>query len=181
MVRLMLVAAIMLGTLALLVSNANAQQVSIVALGASNTYGKGLGKHPGGVDPGRAYPAQLQAMLKAKGYNVNVKNAGVPGDTTGGMLARLGSAVPNGTQVVILQPGGNDARRGISAGQRSADIAEIQRRLQARGVRVILLERIRSLTPPASRDPDGQHFDARGHAAVAAHLVPQVIAAIGKQ
>jgi acyl-CoA thioesterase I len=67
MVRLMLVAAIMLGTLALLVSNANAQQVSIVALGASNTYGKGLGKHPGGVDPGRAYPAQLQAMLKAKG------------------------------------------------------------------------------------------------------------------
>lgn len=137
--------------------------------------------NPGGVEPGRAYPAQLQAMLKARGYNTTIRNAGVPGDTTSGMLARLGSAVPNGTQVVILQPGGNDARRGISAGQRSANIAEMQRRLQARGVRVIVLERIRSLTPPASRDPDGQHFDARGHAAVAAHLVPQVIAAIGKR
>lgn len=181
MVRLLVAASLAFGMLVLPASKADAQQVSIVALGASNTYGKGRGKHPGGVDPGRAYPAQLQAMLKAKGYDARVRNAGVPGDTTGGMLARLGSAVPNGTQVVILQPGGNDARRGISAGQRSANIAEMQGRLQARGVRVILLERILSLVPSASRDPDGQHFDASGHAAVAAHLVPQVIAAIGKR
>ena len=180
MVRLIVAAAIVLGTLALPVSQADAQQVGVVALGASNTYGKGRGQTPGGVAPGQAYPAQLQAMLKARGYNVSVRNAGVPGDTTAGMLARLGSAVPNGTQVVILQPGGNDARRGIGAG-RAANIAEIQRRLQARGVRVIVLERIRSLTPRASRDADGQHFDSRGHAAVAAHLVPQVIAAIGKR
>jgi acyl-CoA thioesterase I len=179
MVRLMTAAAIAFGMLALPASPADAQQAGIVALGASNTYGKGRGQHPGGVAPGRAYPAQLQAMLKARGYNVSVRNAGVPGDTTAGMLARLGSAVPNGTQVVILQPGGNDARRGIGAGQRAANIAEIRRRLQARGIRVIVLERIRSLTPRASRDADGQHFDARGHAAVAADLVPQVIAAIG--
>lgn len=181
MVRLMVVAAIVLGTSTLPASKADAQQVSIVALGASNTYGKGRGKTPGGVEPGRAYPAQLQAMLKAKGIDARVRNAGVPGDTTGGMLARLNSAVPSGTQVVILQPGGNDERRGIGAGQRAANIAEMQRRLQARGVKVIVLERIRSLTPQASRDPDGQHFDARGHAAVASHLVPQVIAAIGKR
>ncbi len=181
MVRLMVVAAIVLGTSTLPASKADAQQVSIVALGASNTYGKGRGKTPGGVEPGRAYPAQLQAMLKAKGIDARVRNAGVPGDTTGGMLARLDSAVPSGTQVVILQPGGNDERRGIGAGQRAANIAEMQRRLQARGVKVIVLERIRSLTPQASRDPDGQHFDARGHAAVASHLVPQVIAAIGKR
>ncbi len=181
MFRWMTAALIVFGVLALPASHADAQQVSIVALGASNTYGKGRGQTPGGVDPGRAYPAQLQAMLKAKGYDARVRNAGVPGDTTGGMLARLASAVPNGTQIVILQPGGNDARRGTDAGQRSANISEMQRRLQARGIRVILLERILSLVPSASRDPDGQHFDARGHAAVAAHLVPQVIAAIGKR
>ena len=178
MVRLLVALSLVLATVALPSSNAAAQ---VVALGASNTYGKGRGQHPGGVEPGRAYPAQLQAMLKAKGRNVTVRNAGVPGDTTGGMLARLASAVPNGTQVVILQPGGNDARRGISAGQRAANIAEIQGRLKARGVRVILLERIGSLVPRGSRDPDGQHFDARGHAAVAAHLLPQVIAALGKR
>lgn len=159
---------------------AEAQQVNVVALGASNTYGKGRGKTPGGVAPAQAYPAQLQAMLKAKGYNARVANAGIAGDTTAGMLARLASAVPNGTQVVILQPGGNDARRGVGA-QRAGNIAEIQSRLAARGIKVILLERILSLVPSASRDPDGQHFDARGHAAVAAHLLPQVIAAIGKR
>jgi hypothetical protein len=73
------------------------------------------------------------------------------------------------------------SRRGVGAGQRAANIAEIRRRLAVRGIRLIVLERIRSLTPRASRDPDGQHFDARGHAAVAAYLVPQVIAALGKR
>jgi acyl-CoA thioesterase-1 len=179
MLRSIVAATIALGAWALPAAKAETQQIGIVALGASNTYGKGRGQHPGGVEPGRAYPAQLQAMLKARGYNATVRNAGVPGDTTAGMLARLDSAVPPGTRVVILQPGGNDARRGTGA--RAANIAEIRRRLGARGVTVILLERIRLLTPPASRHPDGQHFDARGHAAVAAHLVPQVIAAIGRR
>lgn len=179
--RLMLALSLALGAAALPASDVDAQQAAVVALGASNTYGKGRGQTPGGVAPGRAYPAQLQSMLKAKGYKLTVRNAGVPGDTTGGMLARLDSAVPNGTQVVILQPGGNDARRGVGAGQRAANIAEIQRRLGTRGVRVILLERIGALVPRGSRDPDGQHFDAQGHAAIAAHLLPQVIAAIGRR
>jgi acyl-CoA thioesterase I len=177
MIRLMVMVAVVIGSFSLPVSTADAQQVGIVALGASNT----SGKTPGGVESGRAFPAQLQAMLKAKGIDGRVTNAGVAGDTTGGMLARLDSAVPNGTQIVILQPGGNDVRRGISASQRSANIAEIRRRLEARGVKVIVLERILSLVPAASRDPDGQHFDAQGHAAVAAHLVPQVIAVIKRR
>ncbi len=45
MIRLMLAAAIVLGMFALPASEAGAQQVSIVALGASNTYGKGRGQH----------------------------------------------------------------------------------------------------------------------------------------
>ena len=181
MTRLLAAVAIACGAIAAPAPEASAQQVNIVALGASNTYCKGRGRTPGGVEPGRAYPAQLQAMLKAKDYTARVRNAGVPGDTTTGMLARLGSVVPAGTQIVILQPGGNDRRRGVSAGQRAANVAEIQRRLAARGIKVIVLERILALVPSGSRDPDGQHFDARGHAAVAAHLVPQVIAAIGRR
>src|SRR3974390_3285553 len=73
-------------------SAANAQ---VVALGASNTAGKGVSSQD-------AYPAQLEAMLKAKGYAVSVINSGINGDTTPGMLARLDSAVPKGTRVVIL-------------------------------------------------------------------------------
>src|SRR5437016_235203 len=77
----------------------------IVALGASNTAGFGASF-------GQSYPAQLEAMLKANGYKVQVVNAGIPGDTTRGMLARLDASVPADARIVILQPGGNDLRFG---------------------------------------------------------------------
>src|SRR6202041_1599698 len=49
----------------------------VVALGASNTEGHGVGSS-------EAYPAQLERMLQAKGSSMHVSNAGVYGDTTGG-------------------------------------------------------------------------------------------------
>ena len=83
-------------------TNANAQ---IVALGASNTAGYGVGA-------AAAFPAQLQEMLRANGRPMSVTAPGVSGDTTAGMLARLSSAVPNGTKIVVLQIGGNDRSKG---------------------------------------------------------------------
>ena len=64
-------------------------------------------------------------MLRARGSGLRVTNAGVFGDTTDGMLARLSSAVPDGTKIVILQFGGND-RGKISRAMRQANIANIQ-------------------------------------------------------
>ncbi len=160
-------------------SATQAASVNIVALGASNTYGKGRGSHPGGVPQAQAFPAQLQAQLKAKGIDARVRNAGIPGDTTGGMLARLNSAVPNGTQIVILQTGGNDARRGVG-GEAAGNVAQITSKLQARGIKVILLDRISAYAPASTRDPDGQHYNAQGHAAIAAGLLPRVLAASGR-
>ena len=151
-----------------------AAEVRIVALGASNTYGSG--RHSGGVSPSQAFPAQLEAMLRARGIAARVSNKGVPGDTTAGMLARLDSAVPEGTAVVILQPGGNDARR-AGSGNSATNIAEIQRRLAARHIPVIMLTNPGRIAPKDFRDPDGQHFNARGHAAIAGWLAPQVAAA----
>jgi acyl-CoA thioesterase-1 len=159
--------------------SADAATVTIVALGASNTYGKGRGAHPGGVPQAQAFPAQLQGLLKARGIDARVINAGIPGDTTGGMLARLDSAVPSGTRVVILQTGGNDARRGLGA-EAAGNTARITGKLQARGIKVIMLDRPGAYAPASTRDPDGQHFNAQGHAAIAAGLLPQVIAAIGR-
>jgi acyl-CoA thioesterase I len=144
-------------------------QSTIVALGASNTYGKGVGTS-------LAWPARLQAMLKSKGINARVINAGVNGDTTGGMLARLGSAVPPGTRLVILAPGGNDMRRGL-AHERAGNIARIEKRLAAQKTGVIVLE-FSSLRP--ERGPDGIHFTAGGHARIAAAVLPRVVAALGR-
>ena len=52
--------------------------------------------------------------------NARVANAGINGDTTAGMLRRLDRAVPAGTRVVILQPGGNDAPQGRRGAARRA-------------------------------------------------------------
>jgi acyl-CoA thioesterase-1 len=91
-----------------------ASQAQIVAFGASNVAGKG-------VWPGQAWPAQLEEMLKARGYNVRVKNAGKSCDTTSGMLHRLNFAIPSGTKIVILDMSGgyyNNAK-GIQQRDRS--------------------------------------------------------------
>jgi len=157
--------------------SAYAAPLNIVALGASNTAGRGQGSHPGGVERSQAYPAQLEAMLRAKGFDARVTNAGIAGDTTSGMLARMNSAVPDGTQIVILQTGGNDARKG-EGGNVGGNTAQMSSALKARGIKVILLDRLNA--PKSTRDPDGQHFNAQGHAAIAAGLLPKVIAAAGK-
>ena len=48
-----------------IVTSAPAAAATIVALGASNTFGKGVARN-------QAYPAQLEAILRAKGANIRV-------------------------------------------------------------------------------------------------------------
>src|SRR5262249_17445422 len=106
---------------------ANAAPVHIVAIGASNTHGWYVGNRG-------AYPAQLQTLLRAKGIDAQIMNARVPFDITAMMLRRLDKDVPNGTDIAILQPGGNHRRFFGTPQQRAANIAEMERRLRARGI-----------------------------------------------
>jgi acyl-CoA thioesterase-1 len=148
---------------------AQAASGTVVALGASNTYGKGVVRN-------QAYPAQLEAMLKAAGHSVRVINAGINGDTTAGMLARLGSAVPNGTKVVILQPGGNDGRKGQGA-SREDNIAAIRGKLAGRGIKVLVMENNNFRGMP--KQSDGMHLTPEGYAALARNWVGPVVSALG--
>ena len=143
-----------------------ADAATIVALGASNTYGKGVARN-------QAYPAQLEAILRAKGSDVRVVNAGINGDTTEGMLRRLDRAVPNGTSAVILQPGGNDRRKG------SVDrTAEIQSRLAARNIPVIMMGN--NMLRGLPHQPDGQHLTPEGYHMLAEAIASQAAGAVGR-
>jgi acyl-CoA thioesterase-1 len=155
----------LLATCALLCFSA-AQAATVVALGASNTFGKGVSR-------GQAYPAQLEALLRATGLNAHVVNAGINGDTTGGMLARLDRVVPKGTSVVILQPGGNDRRK--LAPDRTS---EIQARLAAMGIKVIMLPN--GMLGGKPHQPDGQHLTPEGYHMLAEELAGQVAGALGR-
>jgi acyl-CoA thioesterase-1 len=86
------------------------------------------------------------------------------------MLARLSSEVPAGTKIVILQFGGNDARRGLTG--REGNIAQIKSRLSARGIRYIEADGfVGAALQSGLRQPDGQHLTVEGHRQVAAALL----------
>jgi acyl-CoA thioesterase-1 len=144
-----------------------AATLHIVAIGASNTSGFGVGSQ-------NAYPAVLQALLRKRGIDADVANAGVNGDVTAGMLRRIDGAVPKGTDIVILQPGANDLRFFGTKEARAANIAAMAARVRARGIRVIVYD---PPTIPADwYQWDGIHFNAAAHAKIAATLAAQIAA-----
>ena len=104
----------------------------VVALGDSLTAGLGVAAD-------EAFPARLQARLRAEGYDYRVVNAGVSGDTTAGGLRRVDWALRAHPDVVIVALGANDGLRGQSPQAIRANLEEIVARLQASGARVLLV------------------------------------------
>ena len=154
-----------------------AEAAQVVAIGASNTEGKGRGSTPDGVPRAQAFPAQLERMLNQQGCRVKVLNAGKAGDTTRGMLARLPGAMAKDTKVVILQAGGNDARRG-EASDSAAHIAAIQSLVAARGAKLVTMGNLFRIAG-TYRLADGQHYSAEGHVAFASSVLSDVRAGLG--
>lgn len=157
-------------TAGLFIGSARAESVRIVALGASNTAGKGVGASA-------AWPAQLEILLRAKGYDAQVTNEGISGDDTNRMLQRVDSSVPDGTRVVILEKAAtNDRLRGLNP---ATDIAAITSKLHARGIKVVVIQGMHGWANNQLQ-ADGIHITEQGHAAVAKRLVPLVVASIGR-
>jgi acyl-CoA thioesterase-1 len=144
----------------------------VLALGASNTAGRG--GNGMGVDRAKAYPAKLQALLAQRGIRARVQNAGVAGDTTSGMLRRLPKLLTPATKVVVLQSGGNDG----DPSTREANIAQIKAILDARGIRMVRLDRILAIAGSGNLAADETHFNETGHQNVAEYLVGSVASAL---
>lgn len=157
----------LVGALALV--PARAQDV-VVAIGASNTSGFGVGA-------AASYPARLEDLLRRCGLDVRVANAGVSFETTAGMLARVDRDVPDGTRAVILQPGGNDRRFFVSHKQRSANVAAMKARLAARGIPSLVYD---PAFPPEAYQWDRIHLTAERHALIASELAPRIAALLGR-
>jgi acyl-CoA thioesterase-1 len=103
----------------------------IVALGDSLTAGYGLALH-------ESYPSLLQEQLKRDGYEYEVVNAGVSGDTTAGGLRRLDWTLEGDVRFVILELGANDILRGLPTTEMRNNLARIIERSRARGAEVLL-------------------------------------------
>lgn len=110
---------------------ASAEPYRIVGFGDSLMAGYGL-------RPNEGFPRQLEAALRKKGYEVEVTDAGVSGDTTSGGLSRLDWSVPDGTDLVILELGANDMLRGVSPALAEKNLDTMITRLKQRGIGVLL-------------------------------------------
>lgn len=126
------------------------QTFSIVALGDSLTAGYGLARED-------AFTTRLEQRLQANGLNVEVVNAGVSGDTSKGGLARIDWSVPDGSGLVIVELGANDALRGISPAETAKNLDAIIARLRQRGIGVLLTG---MLAPPNMGKIYGAAFNA---------------------
>jgi acyl-CoA thioesterase-1 len=124
--------------------------VKLVAFGDSLTAGYLL-------KPDESFPAQLGKALAAKGYPVEVSNAGVSGDTTTAALERFEWAIPPGTEAVIVELGANDALRGQPPAESKANLETIITRLKERNVAILLA----GMRAPTNWGPEYQReFDA---------------------
>ena len=112
-------------------AHAQNNPIRLVALGDSLSAGYNLPQEA-------AFPVALERALKAKGFRVEVANAGVSGDTSSGGLDRLDWSVPDGTDGVILELGANDMLRGLDPAGTRKNVEAIVERLKSRNIPVML-------------------------------------------
>jgi len=123
----------------------------IVAFGDSLTVGFGLSES-------ESYPYLLQQKLNAEGYDYEVINAGVSGDTTQGGLERIDwSLDQENVEILILALGGNDMLRGILPSQTKRNLAQIIERAKSRGIKILLCG---MLAPPTMGREYQREFNA---------------------
>ena len=104
----------------------------IVAFGDSLTAGFGLLEK-------ESYPYLLQEKIKADGFNFEVINAGVSGDTSLGGTERIDWVLEmENVKILILELGANDLLRGVPVEKMRTNLDQIIRKAKAKNVRVLL-------------------------------------------
>lgn len=117
--------------------------VRVVVLGDSLAAGLGLAAS-------EAFPAVLETLLHTRGFDIEIVNAGVSGDTTAGGRSRLDWVLQEPTEVLVIELGGNDALRGQPLENTEANLRELIRRGRTAGAEVVLL----GMDVPTNYGPD---------------------------
>lgn len=85
-----------------------------------------------------AFPEQLEAALRDKGYPVRVLNAGVSGDTAADGLTRLDWSLGEKVDAAIVEFGANEALRGADPAKAEQGLDQILAKLKERHIEVLL-------------------------------------------
>jgi acyl-CoA thioesterase-1 len=104
----------------------------IIAFGDSLTAGFGLSEK-------ESYPYLLQQLLKTDGYDYEVVNAGLSGDTSLGGLERADWVFgQENAEIVILELGANDLLRGVPVAEMRSNLDAIIRKAKQKNLKILL-------------------------------------------
>jgi acyl-CoA thioesterase-1 len=112
-------------------------------------------------------------MLRRDGYEYEVVNAGVSGDTSADGLRRVDWMFEGNrnVRILILELGANDLLRGQSVAEMKKNLSEIIRRAKARGTRVLLA----GIVAPTNQGREYQRESAEAFKSLAAeHDLPLI-------
>ncbi len=118
---------------------------TIIFYGDSLTAGYGLSKE-------QAFPALIQKELSKKGYNYEVINAGLSGETSAGGLSRIDWILKKHVDVFVLELGANDGLRGLPIEQTKKNLQAIIDKVKSKnpGVKIV----IAGMMVPPNLGPD---------------------------
>jgi acyl-CoA thioesterase-1 len=123
---------------------------NVVVLGDSLAAGYGL-------DPTHAFPALLQKKIDEAGWKFHVVNAGVSGDTSAGGLRRIDWLLKRRVDVLVIELGGNDGLRGLSATALKSNLKAIIDRTREKYPAAQIL--IAGMKMPPNYGPYAAEFD----------------------
>jgi len=122
----------------------------IAVLGDSLTAGYGVARDD-------AFPVRLEAALADRGFDCEVLNAGVSGDTSAGGASRIGWVLAEDPTHLIVELGGNDALRGLPVDQLEANLRSVIETAKAEDVPLLLAG---MKAPPNMGSDYGDAFEA---------------------
>lgn len=103
----------------------------VVFLGDSLTAGLGL-------PIAQSYPSLIGKKLEQKGFNYEIVNAGVSGDTSAGGLRRLDWSLQGDVHALVLALGANDGLRGLPPAEMKKNLKAVLDRAKERNIPVVL-------------------------------------------
>ena len=92
-----------------------------------------------GIDREQAFPALIQARIDSLGWDFEVFNAGLSGETSAGGLRRIDWILRQKVDVFVLELGANDGLRGIDLKDTRSNLQGIVDRVKAKYPDVVLV------------------------------------------
>lgn len=124
---------------------ANDAREAIIVFGDSLTAGYGL-------EPEQAFPALLQQKVRDAGFEYEVVNAGLSGETTAAGVRRAAWILRRPVAVFILALGGNDGLRGVPVEETARNLQSIVDTVRASQPRTVII--IGGMQSPPNMGPE---------------------------